>query len=463
MRRALVVIAVLIVALALRVAEVQRTSYKPINDAGSYLKLAAQVAHTGDYSTSHARGLGAGGTRGPTAYFPPAYPYFLAAVDSIDGHADLIALHAKPRGGTVHGARLSQAVLGVVTVALVGLVAFEAFGELAGLIALVLAAVYPVFIELSGTLVAENLFAALVLAAVYAALRARRSASRRYAWVAAAGLFTGLATLTHENGAVIVLPLIAAVWGVGPGRSVRALAGPALLLAVAVATISPWTIRNAVELHRFIPVSDETGITLVGTYNRASASYRAVPYKWRLYYGIPGERPLIRQSKRLTEPALSSRLQSQALNYIGQHPFSPVAVAYHNSLRLLELEGSYAWRVSAAAIDLPSQTAEIGVISFWILCLLALAGAFTRAARAAPAWLWAVPVLLWLSVALVNAETPRFREPVDAFLILLAACALTAAGRALVGRLAGAPVGREGRAAVPARPAQLVEMVKRLA
>ena len=57
-------------------------------------------------------------------------------------------------------------MLGTITVALTGLVALELFGEVAGLIALVLAAVYPVLIELSVTLVAENLLTALVLTEV---------------------------------------------------------------------------------------------------------------------------------------------------------------------------------------------------------------------------------------------------------------------------------------------------------
>jgi 4-amino-4-deoxy-L-arabinose transferase-like glycosyltransferase len=450
-RTALIVGAILLVALVLRVAEVQRTSYRPINDAGSYLTLASEIAHSGDYSNSHRSGSGAGGTRGPSAYFPPGFPYFLAAVDLIDGDTT-------PRGAAIEPARLSQAALGTVTVALVGLVAFEAFGELIGLIALALAAIYPVLIELSGTLVAENLFTTLVLAAVYTALRAGRS-TRPYPWVAGAGVLTGLATLTHENGVVLVVPLLAAAVWAG-----RGLAAPAVLIVAAAAAIAPWTIRNEDVLHRFIPVTDETGITLVGTYNRASAGYKPVPYKWRLYYGIPGERKLIRESKHLTEPVLSSRLQSQALHYIGAHPTSPLAVAYHNSRRLLELEGAFAWRASAAAIDLPEPTAKIGVISFWTLSLLALAGVFTRPARTAPGWLWVVPVLLWLSVALINAETPRFREPVDPFLILLGACAIATAARAIGRRLhARAPVPREAGAPVPARPTELVEMVQRLA
>ena len=54
-------------------------------------------------------------------------------------------------------------------------------------------------------------------------------------------------------------------------------------------TILPWTIRNAVVMHHFIPVSDETGITIVGTYNVASAANSQLQYKWRIFYGIPGE------------------------------------------------------------------------------------------------------------------------------------------------------------------------------
>ena len=450
-RKALVVGALLVAALAIRVAEVQGSSYRPVNDAGSYLTLASQIAHTGDYPTSSAPGSGAGGTRGPTAYFPPGYPYLLAAVDLIDGHTT-------PRGGAIHPARLSQALLGTVTVALIGLVALELFGGTVALIALGLAAVYPVLIELSGILVAENLMTPLILGACWAALRARRS-PRPYRWIAAAGVLTGLGTLVHMNGIVLLVPLAVAAWTVR-----RSLPAPALLIATALLTLTPWVVRNVVLMHGFVAISDETGITLVGAYNPASAAYQPVPYKWRLYYGIPGERSLIRQSRRLTEPELSGRLQSQALHYISDHPLAPLAVGYHNSLRLLELEGSFAWLASAEAMSIPRGIAEVGVISFWVLCGLALVGALTRTARGAPRWLWLAPALLWLSVAAVNAETPRFREPIDPFVLLLAACGVAAAFRAPRRRLAGAPVGRQGgAAAISARAAEPVQMRERLA
>ena len=433
--KGVLVAAILVVALVLRVASAERTPYRPINDAGSYLTLASYIARTGDYSLRRSPGSGAGGTRGPSAYYAPGYPYFLALVDLIDGHA-------VRRGPAIQPARVSQAVLGTITVALIGLVAFELYGEVAGLIALLLAAVYPVLTELSGTLVAENLLTPLVLAALYGALRARRArrAATRYGWVAGTGVLTGLAVLTHENAALILVALIPAVWTNRPRLRPGSLAAPALLVALTALMILPWTIRNAVVMHTFIPVSDETGITLVGTYNVASAHDPQVPYKWRIFYGIPGERSLIRQSPSLTEPQIGAKLQSQALHYVSKHPFSPFVVAYHNTLRMFELEGTFAWIASASAISLPTPVARTGVISFWILCALALGGLATRRGRSAPGWVWIIPLLLALSVVLVNVETPRFREPVDPFLVLLASAGLATAVERVRGRLRRAPI-----------------------
>lgn len=460
--RILYVVVVLVAALFIRLTYIADTPYRAKNDAGTYNRLASGVARTGDYQVGNGRHTAAGGASGRTAYFPPGLPYFLALVDIIDGH--------KAGGKTaIQPARVSQAVLGTMTVGLIGLVAFEAFGEAVALVAIALAAIYPVFVVMSGVLMAENLLLVFELAAVWTALRARR-ASYPYVWIGATGILLGLATLTHENAIVFVIGLgFAAVAAVG-GRTVRAPAtrhieGPtvvtstgihgrltrprpqrerwwtgrgrataavALLVVLTLLTVIPWTIRNAIEVHHFVPVSDETGITLVGTYNPTSAAFSPVPYKWRFFWQIPEDRHLVKTVGRYTEPALSAKLESQALNYVGDHPSAPLAVAYHNTLRMFELEGTTAWHASAFALDIPTHNAGIGVIGFWIVCILALAGIATRAARAAPRWIWWLPVLYGLSIVFVNVETPRFREPIDPFLIMLAACALAAAGRWLV-------------------------------
>ncbi len=449
------VAAVLIAAFALRLAYVESVSYRAVNDAGTYNRLASEIARTGDYDVGNGPHTGAGGSHGPTAYFPPGFPYFLSAVDLITGHA----AGGKPAIGPE---RIAQTVLGTAAVGLIGLVALEAFGGLTAIVVMVAAAVYPVLIELSGTLVAENLLIVCELAATWTMLRAGRS-GRPYAWIAASGVLLGLATLTHENAILWILPLGLAAWAaarrhqghaarrVGSGR--RALLAPATLAVLTIALISPWTIRNAIVMHHLIPVSDETGITLVGTYNADAAGFKPVPYKWQYFAHTPQYAAFTRTATRYSEVGLGHKLESDALHYIDVHPLAPLSVGAHNALRMFELEGSYAWHASALAIGLHPGTARVGVASFWVLCLLAVAGLFTRRARDVPRWLWAIPLLYALSIVFVNVETPRFREPIDPFLILLAGCAVSAGLERLVGPLGlgGAPVRRRRRSPQLAR------------
>ena len=412
--------ALVLLALGLRVGFVETTSFRSIDDAGTYNRLGAQIAQLGDYKPSTGFDSGAGGTHGPTAYFPPAYPYFLALVDIIDGH--------RTGGKTaLLGIRLGGAVLGAVAVGLLGLVALEAFGPGTAIAALALTAIYPVFVELAGTLVAENLLVVFMLASVWTALRARRS-RRPLAWIAATGVLAGLATLSHENAAIFVIPLaVAAAQAAGQSWRHR-LFGALTLLVATAAMIAPWTVRNAAELHHFIPVADETGITLRGTYNQASAAYQRLPYKWRFYWSIPQDASVKHRAFHEKEVPLSDQLESRALHYIGRHPTAPLNVFWSNLRRMFELRGSYAWHQSAHAIGLHESDAQVGVIAFWVLCALALGGLFTQAARRATPWLWSLPILYALTILFVNVETPRFREPIDPFLLLLAACAVSTAG-----------------------------------
>jgi 4-amino-4-deoxy-L-arabinose transferase-like glycosyltransferase len=455
------VLALLVAALAIRVAHVEATSYRAINDAGTFNRLASEIARTGDYDTGSRPGSGAGGSRGPSAYFPPGFQYFLAGVDRLDGHE---------AGGrsAVSPERISQAVLGTLAVGLIGLVALEAFGPAVGLIALALAAFYPVLIEDSGLLIGENLLIVFELAATWTALRARRAGAKGgravLGWIAATGVLTGLATLTHENAFLMLIPLSVAASSAPARRRPQALASVALLLITAALTVAPWTIRNAIELHRFVPVSDETGITLVGAYNPDSAAFHRLPYKWRFYFQIRQDAALMRHAGRLTEPQLNDRLLSQAEDYVGQHPLAPLSVGFHNTLRMLELEGPFAYQASAAALNLDIGTARIGVFSFWILGALALLGLLTRFVRRAPLWLWAIPLLFALSVVFINVETPRFREPIEPFVVMLAACALAVPATRAASWFSGRSPVRGGRKPVPAtRDRQLVEVVERLA
>lgn len=416
-------VAITLIAFGIRLVEISGTTYTPIGDATTALVLGSQITQHGDYANT---GHGAGGTRGPTAYVPPGYPYLMAGIDELTGHTGTAAL----TGAAVHAQRLTEAVIGTVIVALLGLIAYELFGSTVALVALAMAAVYPVFVADSTVLTAENVLTMLELLATWLVLRALKD-NGRLRFVVLAGIATGLATLTHTNGVLLLLPLgigASNIPGIGGPRRVI---GPVTLVLVALVTMVPWLVRDEHVMHHFVPVSDGAGITLIGTYNSTSA--RSTPsYGWRYFADLREFQKITREAHRMTELTLDSKLTHFSAQYIGRHRTAPFVVAFDNGVRMLGLEGSVAWRASAASIGISSGTAQIGVLSFWVLAVLAIIGAFMPAVRGTPWWLWLIPVVMALGLLFLSRDALRFRVTIDPFLILLAACALTTGAAAIV-------------------------------
>src|SRR5947209_7944413 len=242
--------ALLAVALVLRAAVVAATIDTPLTlDSADFSRVGLSISQGQGIPPSNRAPAG-----GPSAFRPPAYPAFLGAVYWVAGQ------EAPP------AARFVEAVLGTLTVALIGLIAMRIWGRRVGIIALGIAAVAPPLVVMSTALISESLFVPLVLAAVACALQARRSA-RPLAWTVACGVLVGVAELTRTNALVLLIPLGCAVYAAGHGRRWRGLARPAVLVAAAVLVVVPWTIRNYLVFHAFVPVSTEIGYTVAGTYN----------------------------------------------------------------------------------------------------------------------------------------------------------------------------------------------------
>ena len=159
-----------------------------------------------------------------------------------------------------------------------------------------------------------------MLGALAAGLQHRRSTDR-WRWVLAAGVLAGLTILTRANAMVLLLPLALAVWTVRPRFSPRALAVPALLVVVAVVTVSPWTIRNAIVLDRFIPVSTQLGSALAGHLQRPGAAGRGEPRLLALDPAHPGLTGPLRRGWATSRSPTVEDDPAGALE--GVHPRSP--------------------------------------------------------------------------------------------------------------------------------------------
>jgi 4-amino-4-deoxy-L-arabinose transferase-like glycosyltransferase len=404
--------AIVAVALVVRVGLVIATpNYQARTDAADFDRLAVSLADHGHYPD-----LREWAPDGPTAIRLPLFPAALAVAYKVVGTR---SAHARWTAG-----RVLEALLGALAAGLTCLIATRLWGPVTGLVAGGLAAIDPPLVLVGSSLLSESLFIPLVLGAVLAALVFRTD--RRLRWAALTGVLIGAAALTRGNGFVLVIPLAFLVWNQGPRR--RGIRAPALLLAAAVLTVLPWTIRNYVGFHRFVPLTTEGGYILAGTYNSATQHRHGFEAVW--YPPLEQMHALFIAHPHIDEAQVSARLQSDGLHYIEHHPASLLKTTYLSARRLLNIEGPILEEVFAYGEGYPVRLAEYSVYAFWAVLALALAGAATRAARRAPGAFWWCPALILLSTVFFEGLT-RYRSPADPFFLMLAALALTAAARRL--------------------------------
>jgi 4-amino-4-deoxy-L-arabinose transferase-like glycosyltransferase len=405
--------AMLAIALLVRIAVIVATpDVTPIFDAGDFQRHAVSIADGHGYPSPQL------GTEGPTAFRPPLYPIALAAVRLL--------------GGGLGAERVLGALLGVATVLLIFLIAERLWGRRVGVAAGAVAAVFPPLAVLNASLLSELLFLPLMLGAVLAVLEHRERGQLR--WAAAAGVLCGLAVLARTNGLPIALALALGVWTVRPRLSRAGLAGPLALVVAMAVVLSPWVIRNAVVFDRFEGLGTGAGYALAGTYNaeaRARAEHPGEPFSPNVLQTYRDD--LARRD--LDEGELIGRLNDRATDYIRDHPGYVLETMAWNVPRLLELERRDGFERSFAALEVQAtgvsriDSPVVYLGSLYAVLLLALLGAAAQLLKIgpprAPGFVWLVPALLALP-ALAIYGIPRYRAPIDPFIVMLAALAVVA-------------------------------------
>jgi len=245
-------IAVLALGLGLRVQAALTPPADVGNDAAAYMQIAE-----GLYEDQH---YGGPGQASPNDWSPGA-PLLYGAVYYATG-----GVH--PRA-----ALILVALLGTGTILLTYLLARRLAGPAAGVVAALLAATYPTFIENNGRLLAEPV-ALFWLPATMLAFLWASDGGRLARWLAP-GALLGLTTLTRPEylpfvALLALLALLRVAWRHPHGRRAGLLSGlaaAALLTAAFCGVLAPWTVRNAVTLDRFVPVTTGGGKALfVATY-----------------------------------------------------------------------------------------------------------------------------------------------------------------------------------------------------
>jgi 4-amino-4-deoxy-L-arabinose transferase-like glycosyltransferase len=386
---------VALLALGVRVAYVLLNHRTPVlGDALMYHLQGGQLAHGQGFHRVYEPAM-------PTAEFPPLHIIMVA-------FANLLGLD-----GT-QGQKLFFAVIGTGTVVLVALLGRAVTrSERAGVIAGVMAALYPMLWLPDGALMAETTYGLFLVASLLAAVALVRTPSP---WRAAAlGALLALAALSRGEAlgllALLVVPLAwrgAATWRGRAGLLFAAVGAFALVLA-------PWQARLLTTFDRPVLISSNASGIWIGA-NCPDTYYGDLTGAWRFQcYGTdspPGD-----ESERFAE------YRRRGIAYMSHHTGRLPVVAAARLGRVLDVYRPWDQGVFLASAEGRNARAQrLGLLAYWLLVPFAIVGAVLLRRRHEPALLVLLaPVVLVLAVAVVTYGSTRFRFAAEPGLVVLGA------------------------------------------
>jgi hypothetical protein len=198
---------------------------------------------------------------------------------------------------------------------------------------------------------------------------------------------------------------------------------------VTALAIVPWTIRNANAFHDFVPISTQSGFLVAGTYNPVSANDPVNPGAYRPASFDPALRS-ITTDRSLDENQVNKKLGKAGRTYAKDHPGYVPRVFWWNGLRLLGLKRPLTTTEAAYEFQgIGKGYAKLALLAWYLAALAAIAGLVLGALRGGPWWLWAVAPLLFAGVIWISSDV-RYRAPIEPFVLLAAAFAITGIRRA---------------------------------
>lgn len=325
----------------------------PSSDATTYDTIAWNLAHGVGFQ------LDGGGGHYPTAFVPPVVPWLTSLLYRVAGHRFFAAI-------------LLQCAIGACVPLLLASFASATFGGNVGRLAGWLAAFDPLLVFFSGYLLTETTFTAALLIALAASAEWVKTPRPGRAF--GAGLLWGLAALTRPTA--LPLPLLIAGWAWVPlgltlaGRDrVRQVALLFLGLAVVVA---PWTMRNAVALRAFVPITTGGGRALLDANN---ARVWDDPVQRGGATSVYHLEPWASELRGLSEPQADARAGQLAREFLLGRVAQWPAMAVHKLARFWRLtaEGGRTGAWQSAGTPIQRLRSVVDPLLLWSLFLLPLA------------------------------------------------------------------------------------------
>jgi 4-amino-4-deoxy-L-arabinose transferase-like glycosyltransferase len=355
-----------------------------MGDAASYDRIARSLMAGTGYSEVPGE---------PTAFWPPAYPAFLAGLYSAFGYNLTIA-------------RVINGIFGALVPVVIFLLGARLFDRRVGLIAAIGAVFYPLFIVFGAWVIPDGpyiLFVSLILLTMLEIQR--RPRTTMYVLL---GCLLGIAYLLKPVTAFflpfLVLWFLLSLTRVAPSQ--RFLAG-VITACVLVLVLAPWTIRNQVVLDSPIVGSSNGGYTFYGANNPDAWGGHYEHFPERIPDMSEGEEQMLFYRKGvewiLSDPAGFLYVEAQKFRRLA----SPLSIS--SSREDLSLPGDWLVRIAYSAF-----------------LILAAIGIYLLRGRLRESGLLLVPILAVLLSTAVFYGDARYTLPAVPALLLLASVSVVA-------------------------------------
>jgi 4-amino-4-deoxy-L-arabinose transferase-like glycosyltransferase len=323
----------------------------------------------------------------PTAHWSFIYPLYLAGIYAVTGYHPLAA-------------RLLQGIVGGVLICLlVYLIGRRVVDEITGLVGAALAAVYGYFIYYNVALMTETFFIVLVLFSLYLGLELKeKPVLARWALL---GLALGVAGLLRQTILLFVpFLLLWLFW------ELKKSGVPwwyfAVPIVIIVLLIAPWTIRNYVVYHRFLPLNSNAG------YAFYASNHPHLGTHWSNDSIVV---PVPEELAGKNEAELNQALTRKGMEFILADPGRYLWLTLNKTLEYFKF-----WPSSDS-----SRISNLNrVLSFGLYLPFMLLGLYLSFSR----WRNFVPLYLFMiihtAIHLLSWPSLRYRLPVDAVLMVFA-------------------------------------------
>lgn len=322
----------------------------------------------------------------PTSYRPPLYPAFLALIYGIFGHSYFIV-------------RIIQAILSAFTVCILYLMTEKIFNRLTAIFVGIFSSFYMTFIVCAKLLYTETLFTFLLVFMIYLVVTTERPKMIRYGIL---GFLCGLLTLTRSMG--LFLPFIALFFLIiktekrKPSLKKIVIASIVLLMCFAT-VIVPWTVRNYKAHGKFVLTSTNGGINM----------YQGLckPDDGMIFTFPPGTKMSVKYDTMSNEVERNSFFIREALKIYKTRPLFALKMFV---IRFLFFWNIIDWEILGGNV--------INYHYIFILPFAVLGTGFAFKDKKEVSFILLI-ILYFISFVLLFPGTPRYRMPIDGYIIML--------------------------------------------